>query len=231
MGALNNDGMMFNLLVVDVLRLVTTDWEKPNTAALSSKNYRVEVEYGGKEDGKLFVNIYKKASGYVGAGQIKPGLIFMGGARLDKLSEHITNTGHFTLDEMTVALREVYDREAGMVLPGKKIYSLLEPFIERDDKSVIFSCGGRFGPERTLTVMHTSSRVELHVGKEEKGIIEFDYLIGFRTNDPNTAIRSKFGSLDYLPGILTEYLALVEDRKFNVSRRVKKNGRTVRVHR
>lgn len=223
----DQDVSTFNRLVIDVLRLVTTDWDKPNTATLNSKDYRLEVEYRGGSTLDLMVNIYKKASGYFGAGEIKPGLIYMGGAKLANASEHITNTGYFTLAEMNIALQELYNREAGMVLPAKNIYELLEPFVEKDDKSTVFECG----LYHSITVLDTGGRTELHVTKSFSGRIVHDYMIGFRKDDPNTAIRSKFGSVDKLPSILAKAVKLVEERKYSVTRRVKKNGRVVRTNR
>lgn len=220
------DLQTFNKLVVDIATLLVVNRVKPATAALASKNYRLELDYSGAPDNKALISIYKKSSGFA-SGEIKPGLIFMGGAKYTAEDQRIANTGHFTLAEMSVALQELYTREALMAVPAKKIYTLLEPLIKVDDKSVFIE----YGKDRLISVMNTGERIELYISKRVNEEIEYEYMVGFKKHDPNTAIRAKWGPIEKFPEILATCLDLVEDRKFNLVRRLKKNGRAIKSNR
>lgn len=215
----------FNKLVMATLTMMTDGWTSPNKAALSSKDYRLEVEYSGSPTNTTDLVLFKKTSGYAAPGEIKPGLILMGGIRLLTDSGLLTRTGHFTLPEMTVALKELYDREHGMAVPGKQLYTLLEPFIDQDDKITVF----KHGKDLSISVIDANGRVELHITKEFEGFVDFDYLVAFRKGDPNTAIRSKWGPMEALPQILVDCVELAEERKLNVVRRVRKYGKPTRT--
>lgn len=222
----DKDLQTFNNLVLDVLKLVTGGWTAAKSSALTSKDYRLEVEYSGPPSTRTDLTLYKKASGYAAPGQIKPGLILMGAAAFIEEEGRLLNLGNFTYAEMNAGLQELYNREAKIAIPAKQIYALLEPFIEKDDKITVF----KGGIKDVIVVLNTNSRIEVHLTREYAGQVDYDFVVGFRTHEPHTAIRSIWGAMELLPGVLAEYLPLVEDRKFNVVRRVKKNGRTIRAN-